>query len=116
MVMAPYFFIHANRNKAEPMEVTKQVVWVILRHWTIRYRTGFPSYARALCALTLPAYALKKYAFHNCENYVNVSHDHGAYPDRTINAHFGLNTCISDISCDGLGLYTSESGNNGKGK
>ena len=25
-VMAPYFFIYANRNKAEPREVTKQVV------------------------------------------------------------------------------------------
>ena len=26
----PYFFIYANRNKAESREVTKQVVWVIL--------------------------------------------------------------------------------------
>ena len=63
-VMAPYFFIYANRNKAEPREVTKQVVWIILHnrifHRTIRHiRSGFPSYARTLCALTLPAYALK---------------------------------------------------------
>ena len=56
---------YANRNKAEPMEVTKQVVWIILRnrifHRTIRHiRSGFPSYARTLCALTLFAYALKE--------------------------------------------------------
>ena len=30
--MAPYFFIYANRNKAEPREVTKQVVWITLRN------------------------------------------------------------------------------------
>ena len=64
-VMAPYFFIYANRNKAEPREVTKQVVWIILRnrifHGTIRHiRSGFPLYARTLCALTLPAYTLKE--------------------------------------------------------
>ena len=63
-VMAPYFFIYANRNKAEPREVTKQVVWIILRnrifHGTIRHiRSGFSLYARTLCALTLLAYALK---------------------------------------------------------
>ena len=57
-------FIYANLNKAEPREVTKQVVWIILRnrvfHGTIRHiRSGSPSYARTLCALTLPAYALK---------------------------------------------------------
>ena len=62
--MAPYFFVYANPNKAEPREVTKQVVWITLRnrifHGTIRHiRSGFPSYARTLCALTLPAYALK---------------------------------------------------------
>ena len=62
-VMATYFFIYANRNKAEPREVTKQVVWIIFRnrifHRTIRHiRSGFPSYARTSCALTLPAYAL----------------------------------------------------------
>ena len=62
--MAPYFFIFANRNKTEPREVTKQVVWIILRnrifHGTIRHiRSGFVSYARTLCALTLLAYALK---------------------------------------------------------
>ena len=62
--MAPYFFIFANRKKTEPREVTKQVVWIILRnrifHGTIRHiRSGFPSYARTLCALTLLAYALK---------------------------------------------------------
>ena len=61
--MTPYFFIFANRNKTEPREVTKQVVWIILRnrifHGTIRHiRSGFPSYARTLCALTLVAYAL----------------------------------------------------------
>ena len=55
---------YANRNKAEPREVTKQVVWIILRnrifHRTIRHiHSGFPSYARTLCALTLFAYALK---------------------------------------------------------
>ena len=54
---------YANRNKAEPREVTKQVIWIILRnrifHRTIRHiRSGFPSYARTLCALTLFAYAL----------------------------------------------------------
>ena len=54
---------YANRNKAEPREVTKQVVWIILRnrifHRTIRHiRSGFPSYARTLCAQTLFAYAL----------------------------------------------------------
>ena len=54
---------YANRNQAEPREVTKQVVWIILRnrifHRTIRHiRSGFPSYARTLCALTLFAYAL----------------------------------------------------------
>ena len=64
-VMAPYFYIYANRNKAEPRGVTKQVVWIILRnrifHGTIRHiRSGFPSYARTLCALTLLAYALKR--------------------------------------------------------
>ena len=57
------FSIYENRNKAEPRENTKQVVWIILRnrifHRTIRHiRSGFPSYARTLCALTLPAYAL----------------------------------------------------------
>ena len=62
--MAPYFFIFANGKKTEPREVTKQVVWIILRnrifHGTIRHiRSGFPSYARTLCALTLLAYALK---------------------------------------------------------
>ena len=56
-VMALYFFIYANRNKAKPREVTKQVVWIILRnrifHGTIRHiRSGFPSYARTLCTLT----------------------------------------------------------------
>ena len=68
-LMAPlaYFFIYANQNKAEPREVTKQVVWIILRnrifHGAIRHiRSGFPSYARTLCALTLPAYALKRKA------------------------------------------------------
>ena len=55
---------YANRNKTEPREVTKQVVWIILRnrifHRTIRHiRSGFPSYARTLCTLTLFAYALK---------------------------------------------------------
>ena len=59
---------YANRNKAEPREVTKQVVWIILRnrifHRTIRHiRSGFPSYARTLCALTLFAYALKNSFF-----------------------------------------------------
>ena len=54
---------YANRNKTDPREVTKQVVWIILRnrifHRTIRHiRSGFPSYARTLCALTLFAYAL----------------------------------------------------------
>ena len=54
---------YANRNKAEPREVTKQVVWIILRnrifHRTIRHiRSGFLSYGRTLCALTLFAYAL----------------------------------------------------------
>ena len=63
-VMPPYFFIYANRNKAEPREVTKQVVWIILRHRifheTFRHiRSGFPSYARTVCVLTLLAYALK---------------------------------------------------------
>ena len=63
-VMAPYFFIYTNRNKAEPRKVTKQVVWIILRnricHGTIRHiRSGFSLYARTLCALTLIAYALK---------------------------------------------------------
>ena len=63
-VMSPYFFIYANRNKAEPRKVTKQVVWIILRnrifHGTIRHiRSGFSLYARTLCALTLLAYALK---------------------------------------------------------
>ena len=62
--MAPYFFIFAIGNKTEPREDTKQVVWIILRkrifHATIRHiRSGFPSYARTLCALTLLAYALK---------------------------------------------------------
>ena len=57
-------FIYANRNKAEAREVTKQVVWIILRnrifHGTIRHiRSGFLSYARTLSALTIPAYALK---------------------------------------------------------
>ena len=61
-----YFFIYANRNKDELREVTKQVVWIILRnrifHGTIRHiRSGFSSYARTLCALTLPAYALKTF-------------------------------------------------------
>ena len=61
--MAPYFFIFANGNKTEPREVTKQLVWIILRnrifHGTIRHiRSGFSSYARTLCALTLLAYAL----------------------------------------------------------
>ena len=55
---------YAKRNKAEPREVTKQVVWIILRnrifHRTIRHiRSDFPSYARTLCALTLFVYALK---------------------------------------------------------
>ena len=59
---------YANRNKAEPREVTKQVVWIILRnrifHRTIRHiRSGFPSYARTLCALTLFAYALKQMVY-----------------------------------------------------
>ena len=63
-VMTPFFFTYANRNKAEPREVTKQVVWIILRyrifHGTFRHiRSGFPSYARTVCALTLLAYALK---------------------------------------------------------
>ena len=63
-LMAPYFFIYANRNKAEPRKVTKQVVWIILHnricHGTIRHiRSGFSLYARTLCALTLIAYALK---------------------------------------------------------
>ena len=62
--MAPYFFIYANRKEAERREVTKQVVWIIRRnrifHGTIRHiRSCFPSYARTLCALTLPANALK---------------------------------------------------------
>ena len=56
---------YVNRNKAEPREVTKQVVWIILRnrifHRTIRHiRSGFPSYARTLCTLTLFAYALNQ--------------------------------------------------------
>ena len=55
---------YANRNKAEPREVTKQVVWIILRnrtfHRTIRHiLSGFPAYERTLCTLTLFAYALK---------------------------------------------------------
>ena len=63
-VMTPYFFIYANRNKAEPREVTKQVVWIILRHrifhGTFRHiRSGFPSYARTVSTLTLLSYALK---------------------------------------------------------
>ena len=63
-VMAPYFFIYANRNKAESREGTKQVVLIILRNrifqGTIRHiRSGFSLYARTLCALTLLAYALK---------------------------------------------------------
>ena len=63
-VMAPYVFNYANRNKAEPRDVTKQVVRIILRnrifHGTIRHiRSGFPSYAQTLCSVTLPAYALK---------------------------------------------------------
>ena len=44
-------------------KLQKQVVWIILRnrifHGTIRHiSSGFPLYARTLCALTLPAYAL----------------------------------------------------------
>ena len=63
-VMTPHFFIYTNRNMAEPREVTKQVVWINLRHrifhGTFRHiRSGFPSYARTVCALTLLAYALK---------------------------------------------------------
>ena len=51
-VMAPYFFIYANRNKAEPREATKQVVWIILRnrifHGTMLHiHSGFPLYARS---------------------------------------------------------------------
>ena len=66
-VMTPYFFMRIE-NKAEPREVTKQVVWTILRnrifHRTIRHiRSGFPSYARTLRALTLFAYALKALRF-----------------------------------------------------
>ena len=66
--MTPYFFIFANGNKTEPREFTKQVVGIILRnrifHGTIRHiRSGFPSYARTLCALTLLAYALKSSTF-----------------------------------------------------
>ena len=66
-VKTPYFFIYANRNKAEPREVTKQVGWIILRHrifhGTFRHiRSGFPIYARTVCALTLLAYALNCHA------------------------------------------------------
>ena len=62
-VMAPYFFIYANQNKAEPREVTKQVVWIILRNNISQdypaHSQWLSSYARTLCALTLLAYALK---------------------------------------------------------
>ena len=77
--MAPYFFIFANGNKTEPREDTKQVVWIILRkrifHGTIRHiRSGFPSYARTLCALTLLAYALKFIIVLSLKiHYVNIS-------------------------------------------
>ena len=77
---------YANRNKAEPREVTKQVVWIILRnrifHRTIRHiRSGFPSYARTLCALTLFAYALNisnvrfytsSFKYYQANNYCNL--------------------------------------------
>ena len=68
---------YANRNKAEPREVTKQVVWIILRnrifHRTIRnIRSGFPSYARTLCALTLFAYALKTCCILGPQNWLKV--------------------------------------------
>ena len=58
-----HILTNVNRNMAEPREVTKQVVWIILRngifHGTFRHnRSGFPSYARKICALTLPEYAL----------------------------------------------------------
>ena len=58
-----FLFMRIETIKAEPREVTKQVVWIILRnrifHGTIRHiRSGFPLYARTLCALTLLAYAL----------------------------------------------------------
>ena len=77
-VMTPYFFMQ-NRNKAEPREVTKQVVWIILRnrifHKTIRHiRSGFPSYARTLCELTLFAYALKPMSWDLWHIYVHHSH------------------------------------------
>ena len=57
-------FYLCESKQAEPREVIKQVVWIILRnrifHRTIPHiRSGFPSYARTLCALTLLAYALK---------------------------------------------------------
>ena len=74
------FFIYANRNKAEPREVTKQVVWIILRnrilHGTIRHiRSGFSLYARTLCALTLLAYALKStlYEVFECLHQLSLS-------------------------------------------
>ena len=77
-VMAPYVFIYANGNKAEPREATKQVVWIILRyrifHRTIRHiRSGFPSYAWTLCALTLPAYALKRLLFIYIKNFLSFT-------------------------------------------
>ena len=66
-VMAPYFFIYVNQSKAEPREVTKHVVWIILRNrifqgTTRHIRSGFSLYARTLCALTLLAYALNSAA------------------------------------------------------
>ena len=76
-VMAPYFFIYANRNKAESREVTKQVVWIILRNrifqGTIQHiRSGFSLYAPTLCALTLLAYALNEPARSYMYKYIYV--------------------------------------------
>ena len=61
-VVSRDIFIYANRKKAEHREVLKKkVVWIILRsgifHGLSGIRSGFPSYAQKLCALTLLAYA-----------------------------------------------------------
>ena len=85
--MAPYFFILANLTKTEPREVTKQVVWIILRnrifHGTIRHiRSGFPSYAQKSCALTLLAYALKSLCMNKSkgDDEVSINNRHRTIP------------------------------------
>ena len=68
-VMTPYFFIYANRNKAEPREVTKQVLLLdypssqdISRDFPA-HSQWLPSYARTVCTLTLLAMPLSAYTF-----------------------------------------------------